>query len=678
MGVHVRGGHSLALAMFVLLSAITVTAAPTPIAGRSLTPHTPILIDSDANFTAANGVTSGDGSAGNPYAIEGWDINAANGDGVFLRSTTAHVILRNLFVHDGGPTYVGILILQASNVTVDHVNATSSAQGIYVVVGTDIWVHASNGSSAQGGGIGVTTSTRVVIDDNDVWSSEYGIWVNGSTSATIENNRLHRNGRGVSVTLSPGILISGNVIADEAVSYPSPTMGVGVADSDGAQIVSNTISGAAELGISVGRSTSIRIESNRVTGNAVGAQLTASAGTIFHNRFYFNGVQSSDDNASLWDAGYPTGGNYWSDYAGVDHCRGPAQDDCSAGDGIGDTPYLVGVVIRDRYPLIPFDLPPLVSIRSSRHSALPGGSITFSAAVRDSYGTVVSYVWNFGDGKTGTGAIVDHAFAATGTYSVQVLVTDNRSITATASTSVTVWPAVSFVLVDHSSGFRIPVPSDWQVQKDVTVSGQSIPLITSGTTVDGFRTNVLVAYTSDSGAREDPSYLAALMNGTITELQREGRPAFLADGPTYLSVSGHLAVAFGVGYSNANYEQRAVIVVSAAHGREWVIVLSVAISAFEQANATFDSMVAGFQITAWPPVLVFGLVAGVVAAVAAVVVVLVVRYRRKRPSPAPVGMPTIAPPSMAVRFCASCGAPVPPANAYATFCSSCGKPLQRQ
>src|SRR3989454_307302 len=588
MGVRISGGHCLALALFLLLSSVPIGAAPSPIAVRSFTPHAPIFIDSDANFTAASGVTSGNGSAGNPYVIEGWEINAANGDGVSLRSTTAHVILRNLFVHDGGPTYVGILILYASNVTVDHVNATSSAQGIYVVVGTDIWIHASNGSSAQGGGIGVTTSTRVVIDDNDVWSSEYGIWVNGSTSATIENNRLHRNGRGVFVTLSPGILISGNVIADEAVSYPSPTMGVGVADG-----------------------------------------------------------------------------------------RGPAQDDCSAGDGFGDTPYLVGVVIRDRYPLIPFDLPPLVSIRSSRHSALPGGSITFSAAVRDSYGTVVSYVWHFGDGKTGTGAIVDHAFAATGTYSVQVLVTDNRSITATASTSVTVWPAVSFVLVDHSSGFRIPVPSDWQVQKDVTVSGQSIPLITSGTTVDGFRTNVLVAYTSDSGAREDPSYLAALMNGTITELQREGRPAFLADGPTYLSVSGHLAVAFGVGYSNANYEQRAVIVVSAAHGREWVIVLSVAISAFEQANATFDSMVAGFQVTAWPPVLVFGMVAGVVAAVAAVVVVLVVRYRRKHPRLTPTVSPSMAPPSIAVRFCGNCGVEVPPVNAYASFCSNCGKPFQR-
>src|SRR2546428_10031548 len=100
MGVHASGGHSLALALFVLLSATTVTAAPTPIAVRSFTPHAPIFIDSDANFTAASGVTRGNGSAGNPYVIEGWDINAANRAGAFVRWSTAHVILRTLSVHD--------------------------------------------------------------------------------------------------------------------------------------------------------------------------------------------------------------------------------------------------------------------------------------------------------------------------------------------------------------------------------------------------------------------------------------------------------------------------------------------------------------------------------------------------------------------------------------------------
>jgi hypothetical protein len=43
-----------------------------------------------------------------------------------------------------------------------------------------------------------------------------------------------------------------------------------------------------------------------------------------------------------WDAGYPFGGNYWSDYDGGD----------SDGDGIGDTPYYIDEGNVDHYPLM--------------------------------------------------------------------------------------------------------------------------------------------------------------------------------------------------------------------------------------------------------------------------------------------------------------------------------------
>jgi len=54
------------------------------------------------------------------------------------------------------------------------------------------------------------------------------------------------------------------------------------------------------------------------------------------NQVYMEG------SANIWDDGYPSGGNYWSDYSGVD----------VNGDGIGDTPYIIDADNQDRYPLM--------------------------------------------------------------------------------------------------------------------------------------------------------------------------------------------------------------------------------------------------------------------------------------------------------------------------------------
>jgi len=54
---------------------------------------------------------------------------------------------------------------------------------------------------------------------------------------------------------------------------------------------------------------------------------------------------------NVWNDGYPSGGNYWSDYTGVDEKSGPNQDQPGS-DGIGDTPYFIDGYNQDRYPLM--------------------------------------------------------------------------------------------------------------------------------------------------------------------------------------------------------------------------------------------------------------------------------------------------------------------------------------
>jgi parallel beta-helix repeat protein len=81
------------------------------------------------------------------------------------------------------------------------------------------------------------------------------------------------------------------------------------------------------------------IENSQFSG--IGA-LLSSGNFIYRNNFINNSVQVICTQNNVWDDGYPSGGNYWSDYAGSD----------GDGDGIGDTPYIIDENDRDRYPLM--------------------------------------------------------------------------------------------------------------------------------------------------------------------------------------------------------------------------------------------------------------------------------------------------------------------------------------
>jgi thermitase len=57
-------------------------------------------------------------------------------------------------------------------------------------------------------------------------------------------------------------------------------------------------------------------------------------------------------------------------------------------------------------------------------------------ASSDPDGDIASYDWDFGDGNTGSGGIVAHSYASSGTYTVSLIVTDSADNFDTASTSL--------------------------------------------------------------------------------------------------------------------------------------------------------------------------------------------------------------------------------------------------
>jgi parallel beta-helix repeat protein len=104
---------------------------------------------------------------------------------------------------------------------------------------------------------------------------------------------------------------------------------------------------------------------NFVSNNDYGLLLFSSNDTrVEHNNFISNTQQLllSDSFNTAWDDGYPSGGNYWSDYNGTDLYSGPYQNE-TGDDGIGDTPYVIDDSNVDHYPLVnPFVIPPTTLI----------------------------------------------------------------------------------------------------------------------------------------------------------------------------------------------------------------------------------------------------------------------------------------------------------------------------
>jgi parallel beta-helix repeat protein len=85
-----------------------------------------------------------------------------------------------------------------------------------------------------------------------------------------------------------------------------------------------------------------------------------SENKIYHNNLINNTKHAhirSCPYSNAWDNDYPSGGNYWSDYSGVDEKSGPNQNQPGS-DNIGDTPYIIDANNIDHYPLMkPYEIP---------------------------------------------------------------------------------------------------------------------------------------------------------------------------------------------------------------------------------------------------------------------------------------------------------------------------------
>jgi len=249
-----------------------------------------------------------------------WAIgNATEGDTVFVR---AGIYNENLVISKS-------LKLIGENKSTTILDANGIGHGIHVKANS---VHIS-GFTIQNCqfyfGIYLDMKKGAVIKGNVVKDNQLGIYVQYSVSNIITNNLVTSNQYGIRVFSS-----SGNIIADN--------------------IITSTRSYAIDL---YGGSRFNRVYGNAILNNLYYLSCGIHIGDsdpdniIYHNSFVNNTCHARCKSVNTWDDGYPSGGNYWSDYNGKDLYSGPYQNEAGS-DGIGDTPYRINDDNQDRYPLM--------------------------------------------------------------------------------------------------------------------------------------------------------------------------------------------------------------------------------------------------------------------------------------------------------------------------------------
>ena len=268
--------------------------------------------------------------------ISGNDITN-NGWGVTLHSSSNNTIITNnitkhLYASERTP--VGVQLFLSSNNTISGNNVTNNYSGVHL--------HESSFNTICG---------------NDIANNPYrSLYLSESFNNTIYRNKITNNGSVFLDSSSFNVVSENNIINNSygVMLYWSSNNNI----VSGNKITNNSYGFASVGGIQVnnGRrlylSSNNTISGNNVTNNHLGVKLYLSfSNIIYHNNFINNTQQVYDyswdhpefsPSINSWDADYPSGGNYWSNYTGTDENH----------DGVGDTPHIIDANNTDNYPLM--------------------------------------------------------------------------------------------------------------------------------------------------------------------------------------------------------------------------------------------------------------------------------------------------------------------------------------
>jgi parallel beta-helix repeat protein len=307
----------------------------------------------------------------------------------------------------------------SDNMTVLNANASGNRIGFYAIESDDLRFEDNRAYMNFESGITFCNSNNSEARNNTIYSSlgmGSGLRFTHLTNSTVENNIALSSFVGISSVYTEDSNFTGNLAAGniygmmmdfachyniiEDNDFSNNMLGMSLEYSTNNTVSYNSITRNSITGVLFFLSHFNNVTWNLISENAVaGTNLTYSTNNrIHHNDFIDNPEQANDDdNTNQWDDGYPSGGNFWSDYTGVDQMSGPNQDQPGS-DGLGDTPYTIDSDSQDRYPLMEPSLPGFMRPPVMSYSILSGtalGNVTVAWALSPDDGSGVRSVTGY-------------------------------------------------------------------------------------------------------------------------------------------------------------------------------------------------------------------------------------------------------------------------------------------
>jgi parallel beta-helix repeat protein len=328
-----------------------------------------------------------------------------NNHGIYLTDSSSYTTLQDCTVHKTTKSGYGIYLGGSSYNTIEDCHSSNHAQGFYLVnsfnnnllectahgntygiqlsgstwntiLNSDFYGNSNDGLYFMGGsnnnnilgcraynnnryGMYLYQAANIVVENCHIYSNtQYGLYGYQLTNSNIKGTTIHGSARGIYLYIST----TGNTITD--CNIHGNSYGIYLYLTTTVNTIMNSDVHGNQYGVYFsGSSCQNNVVVNcSVYNNNEGIYSTSSAkyNKMYHNTLAGNGRNAySSVTTNIWDNGYPSGGNYWSDYTGEDLYSGPGQN-VTGSDGIGDTPYQVGNV-KDNYPLMtPKVVPPPV------------------------------------------------------------------------------------------------------------------------------------------------------------------------------------------------------------------------------------------------------------------------------------------------------------------------------